>query len=459
MFRKIFRISPFLVVLSLILACSRTKKEPSAIVKGKITVDPKVDNTGDYSGIGVTIVFKKDTASDADTLFHAVTDTAGNFNGIAHFTRRGRFPLIISRNNQTIATSAVILANRDTVSIQGQLPDFVETMKINSRENTAYNTLQNVESHYEQLARYLNTGALPQDTIPSLMKTWGNLFWSVHTGYPGTMAADQAAVNALNLWQGLEDKKVLALYDSLNANGQARIGALNTATASAADTYGLNSTVLYLDSLAQHTSNPLYSMAISKSKITLLYDSTKINQARSELTAFRQKYDKKYKDAANWSKYLQYDLDNLAPGMVMPKFKVWTDKGDTISNETLKGKPYILEITGLNNQVYQNQYANVEAIALVYKKFGLQLVTVPIDQSQETIDSFYKKRGGEQWPVAAAGAYKYSDMLKRLNVEYIPTRFVVDGNGKIVKKYINTDLNQIIAGLKIAFQKQKQEKS
>lgn len=459
MLKKLLRISPLFVVFLMAWACSRAPEKPSAIVKGRITVDPKVDNSGDYSGIGVTVIFKKDTASNADTLFHAVTDTAGYFNGTAHFDQRGQYPMLISRNDQTIATSSVILGNKDTVSIKGQLPDFVETMKIKSRENTAFTTFLNVQNNYRRVLKYLNAGVLPQDTIPSLVKTWSKLFWSVHKDYPNTMASERSAVVTLNLLQGFNDKMLLQKYDSLDAKSPVRIETIGALTAASADVRGLQRTVQYLDSLSGNTSNPKYAMVLTKSKIDLLYDSTQINQARDALTLFRQKYDKKFKDAASWSKYLQFDLDNLAPGMKMPDFKVWTEKGDTISNKTLKGKPYILEITGLGNPLYQSQYANVQAIALVYKKFGLQMLTIPIDQSQVTIDTFYKKRGGAQWPVAAAGAYKHSDMLKKLNIEYIPTRFVVDAQGNIVKKYITTNLDQIIAGLKIAFKKQQQEKS
>ena len=243
MSRLFLRISPLLLVVVLAMACSRTPEKPTALVKGRITVDPKVDNSGDYSGIGVTIVFKKDTASNADTLFHAVTDTDGYFKGVARFEKRGQYPMIISRNNQTIATSSVILAKRDTVTINGQLPDFIETVKVKSRENTAYSVLQNVQSHYNRIVNYLNAGALPQDTIPVLMKTWAHLFWSVYKGYPGTIASNRAAVYALNLWQGLDDQKVLSNYDSLKANSEARINALNPLVSASAELHGLNRTV------------------------------------------------------------------------------------------------------------------------------------------------------------------------------------------------------------------------
>ena len=68
MLKKLIRISPFIVVLLMAWACSRAPKKPSAIVNGRITVDPKVDNSGNYSGIGVTVIFKKDTASNAGHL-------------------------------------------------------------------------------------------------------------------------------------------------------------------------------------------------------------------------------------------------------------------------------------------------------------------------------------------------------------------------------------------------------
>lgn len=456
---KTIRLLPLFVGILSVWSCSRVHQKPSTLVEGRITVNKNVDTTHDYSGIGVTIIFKKDTASNADTLFHAITNKGGYFKGIAHFTKRGIYPILVSRNGQLISSSSLILANKDTVSIRATIPDFRKSVRIKSRENSAYQTYENVQNNYQRLANYVNDGVLPQDTIPSLVKTWSKLFLSIRHQYPGTMAADQATINALNLMLGYNNPEVVQIYDSLKTQSVARKDLISTVTSAVAQEKGLNGTLKFIDSLSDKAQNPRYIMKLTKRKIELLYDSTKISKAHSELLAFREKYDREYPDAAKWSKSFQYNIDHLAPGMKMPAFKVWTSKGDTITNATFKGKPYILEIAGLANSLYQNQYENLVAINLIYKKFGLKLITIPLDQNQGTINAFYKSRGGEQWLVAAAGAYKYSHMLKRFNVQYVPTRFVVNGKGKIVKEYVGGNVNLLLGGLRIAFKNQKQKKS
>ena len=97
-----------------------------------------------------------------DTLFHAVTDTAGYFNGTAHFEERGQYVMLITEIIN-FCDFFGYSGNKNTVNIKGQLPDFVETMKIKSRENTAFATFQNVPNNYRRVIKYLNAGALPRD--------------------------------------------------------------------------------------------------------------------------------------------------------------------------------------------------------------------------------------------------------------------------------------------------------
>lgn len=436
-----------------IYSCSRKPQKPGVFIQGRITVNPKVDTTKDYSGIGVTVI-QRDTSGNADTLFHAVTDKEGDFEGKATFKKTNIYPLYISRNGDVISRSSIILANKDSIKVTGQIPDFNQTAKISSKQNTAFRVYRRVERNYNNIVKYVNSGALPQDTIPGLVKTWSNLFWSIRKSYPHTIAANRSTINAFQLLSGIYDKELLQKYDSLNVDDTLRNELAEMATDAAARTYGLNGALHYIDSLKQNAKEPRYKMILSKNSIKLLYDSSRVKQARTGLTKFKKNYDSEFKDAKEWVKGFQYNLDHLAPGMTMPAFKIVTTSGDTISNKTLKGKPYLLEITGLANKLYQSQFPRMQAIYLIYKRFGLQYVTVPIDQSQVTINAFFKQRG-KDWPVAKAGAYKKSNMLKRFNVQYIPTRFLVNSDGKIIRKYVGTDINRFISDLKLAFKKNK----
>lgn len=431
-------------------ACSSKPKKPRALVRGRITVSPKVDSTQDYSGISVTII-RRDT-SGADTLFHAVTDTNGDFHGRAIFSHRSIYPMLISRNGNLISSAGVILANKDTVNIKGQIPDFSKTARITSRENSAYQVYQRVENNYNRIVRYVNNGVLPQDTIPSLIRTWSKLFWSIRKSHPNTIAANRSTINAMQLLSGIYDKELIQKYDSLNVKDTLRDELASLATDAAARSYGLKGAIKYIDSLKQHSDVPMYKMILTRNRIKLLYDSTKIAQARSELSKFKNNYDNRFADAKDWAQGFQYDLDHLAPGMKMPAFQIVTTKGDTISNKTLSGKPYLLEITGLANNLYQSQFARMQAIYLIYKRFGLHFVTVPIDSSEITINAFFQQRG-MNWPVAKAGSYKNSNMLHRFNIQFIPTRFLVDSNGNIIRKYVGTDVDRLINDLKLAFKK------
>ena len=442
--------SSVILGLGLLSGCSKKPQFKSAYVYGKVTVSTKVDSSGDYSGINVTVV-QPDSSNKADTLFHAVTNISGQFSGTAKFRKKGIYPLIINRNSTDISSSAVILANKDTLNIDGQLPDFATTVKYSSHEEKAYQTYQRLEANYERLMAYAQKGMIKQDTLPKLAHTWSNLFWSVYKEYPGTIAAQHAAATTVRMLENWDDSLAFARFKEIREPSIQAVlsGDLMEILAGMR---GINRTLLYVDSLSHATNSQDLKIALGMSKVKMLYDSTKVQEARSDLLAFKKAFASENADARSFAKSMQYDLDSLAPGMPMPSFKVVTLSGDTLTNKSFAGHPYVMEVTGLANKLYQNQYDDMNALYLVYHYFGLKFLTVPIDTSEITVKAFFDDRA-RNWPFARAGSYKMSNLLHRLNIQLIPTRFLVDSKGDIVRKYVGTESQYLLQGLNKVFHK------
>ncbi|MDZ7680587.1 MAG: thioredoxin-like domain-containing protein [Fodinibius sp.] len=94
----------------------------------------------------------------------------------------------------------------------------------------------------------------------------------------------------------------------------------------------------------------------------------------------------------------------------------------------------------------------------IYKNYGLQVVTIPLDESQVTVEGFFEERV-KPWPVADAQAFDRDKLLEKFNVRLIPTRFLIDREGKIIRKYVGNEYDDVIQGIRTIIKKDKEPAS
>lgn len=434
----------FIVLSSLMMACSGNPDMQTSVVKGQITVADSVDSSKDFGGIEVTIIRKDSANAPADTLFHEVTDTTGHFKGEASFAKRSQYPLIVSRNHKNLGQAAVILADKDTLTISAELPGFRPTFSIQSREHDALKTYQRVDRSFQRVAAYANAGRIKGDSLGMELKKWSGIFWQVYQKNKGTMASQLAASESVRLLQGLDNQAMMHKIRTIQDDDELVGIAATYGKEYLAQQKGLHRALGYLDSLQKMTQKKDMNMRIQMERIKLLYDSAKVKNAKADLETFQQSF-KENKKAQSWADAISYDLNYLSPGDSIPSFSFEAD-GRTISRDSLLGTPYILEISTLANQLYQEQYDRTIVIHSIYKNYGLQVVTIPLDQSQVTIDAFFSERV-KAWPVASANTFNADSLLTKFNVRVIPTRFLVNRKGNIVRKYIGREYQDIIQGI------------
>lgn len=438
--------SVLLIGLWLMAGCSSEPETPSALVKGHITVSDSVDSSGDYSGIGITIVKRDSASAPVDTVYHQLTDSTGHFSGRAAFPGRGFYPFIISRNGKKIATARLILANRDTVTVDAELPDLSQTLNIQSKENDALKVYQRVDRAFNRVAAYANAGRIAADSLSIELEKWSGIYWSVYEKNDQTLAGKMAASEAIRLLNGFNRKEMMQKVRIAQKDEDLVNLAAGYGKDYLAHQQGLDQALAYLDSLKKQDYGREQKMRLQMERIKLLYDSARVEEATRELNHFKNQYADS-KDAKQWASDISYDLTYLAPGDSIPDFSFKLPDGREISRETLMGTPYILEITTLANRMYQQQYDRTVAIYHIYKNFGLNIVTIPLDQSQVTVDAFYQERA-KPWPVAPAHAFKREAILDRFNISRIPARFLVNRKGRIVRKYIGNEFEDVVKDLK-----------
>ena len=425
-------------------------------ISGNFTVPDSIDNSRDFSGIGLTI-FKKDSANaDADTLFHTLTDTSGKFSGLVAFEEKRQYPMIISRNNQNLMRSGVILADGDSVNITGELGNLSQTLSISSREHKAMDTYQRLNRNFARILKFARSGRLSGDTLRQELQKWTDLYWEVYEDNEGTIGSQLAARESIRILSNLDSKKMMDRIRSVQENDQLSDLGATYGKEYLAQSKGLEPALAYLDSLSRITDDQDKAMQIDMEHIKLLYDSARVSEAQQRLKSFKENYTFD-QSTRQWVESISYDLNYLSPGDSIPDFS-FKQNGDIVSRDSLLGSPYILEITRLSNSLYQNQFDRTVVIHSIYKNFGMEVVTIPLDTSQVTVDAFFQERV-KPWPVANAQAFDQETLLEEFNVQVVPTRFLIDREGKIVRKYVGEEFNDVIQDIQTIIKKDKEPAS
>jgi len=439
-----------------VLGCSSGTDQKQTYISGNLTVADSVDATRDFSNIGFTIISRDSANADADTLFHTLTDTSGRFSGKVTFERKRQYPAIISRNKQNLARVGVILADGDSVQITGELPDLNKTLSISSREHDAMTQYQRIGKSFQRVMRFARAGRLSGDTLRQELNKWSNLYWEVHQNNPGTIASQLSARESIRILQGLDNQKMMQRIRAVQENDSLSDLGATYGKNYIAKNQGLESALAYLDTLSSITESKDKGMRIGMERIKLLYDSARVEKAKEKLATFTNEYQKDQMPQ-QWVESMRYDLNYLSPGDSIPNFS-FKDNGKTISRDSLLGNPYIIEITRLSNRLYQEQFDRTVVIHSIYKNYGLQVVTIPLDDSQVTVDAFFEERL-KPWPVASAGAFDEEQLRKEFNIQFIPTRFLIDREGNIVRKYVGNEYDDVIQGIQTIIQKDKEPAS
>jgi len=437
-----------LVLAGFVFASCSSDPEPEigTIIQGQITVDPEIDPTLDYSGIELLIGFTGVQGDVTDTLYIARTDTAGNFSGTARVDQNGIYPMIVSRNNNRAGIVNLVLAKGDTVHISAVLPSFNETIAIQSVEHDEFERYERLQRNFNRVVQYINTVGMSQDSVETEIFKWSDLFWDFHGQTEAAYAAERSAVTSVSILEGFDNDLMISRSDSIMTRFNRLPDDLRVQlTRYYAEQEGLDSSIAFLDRLDGGADSEDRQMQIRMEKIELLYDSARSDNAETLLSDFKQTFSGN-EMAMQWAENKTYDLATLAPGRSFPEFSFTTTTGETVSNETLDGTAYLLEITRFDNPLYQSQYEQTVVIQQIYSTFGLEIVTIPLATSSVALEAFFDERV-KLWDVVEPGSFDAEELVEKYNIQQLPTRFLVNDQGTIIKRYVGAEYDTVIQGL------------
>lgn len=415
-------------------------------ISGRITVDEELDGSGNYSGIELLAAGRDTAGEQQDTVFHAVTDEDGYFSGTGRFPATDVYPVIVSRNRNTFGIINMVFADGDSVTFNGQLPNLQQTLEFSSPENDAYETYNRLERNFRRVAQYINAGAVSADSVEIELAKWSDIYWDLRDENPGTFASRLSGEASVSLLSGWNDSLMVARTEELLEESNRLLpGTRQTLMEHYAEEEGLEGVMRFLDRLEESAPTSAEAMELKMEKIELLYDSSRATDARELLEQFQNEYDDR-QAAMEWAENISYDLEVLSPGSPFPDLSFTTTTGDTISTENLNGTPFLIEITRLDNSLYQQQYERTVAIYQIYRNFGLEIITIPVASSDLIVQAFFHDRG-MFWPVAQPDSFDGEELIERLNINRVPTRFLVDDKGNIIRRYVGNEYDEVVQGL------------
>lgn len=446
----------YLAVVTLFIAnCSSDPKWETALLEGKITVADSVDSSKDYSGIQVVITYQESVDSKVDTLFNKKTDKAGVIKGKVEFPQKGVYPVFLIRYGNQVGATQFILADKDTLSFSGELPGLNQTLEVDSREHRAMKTFNRIDRGFKRVSAYIGAGAVEDSLIYGEIYKWNDIFWELAQKNTNTIAANLAASESVRLLSLIDKPLMIKRIDEALQNEGRTFIAANYGFPYISKQYGIDRGISYLDSLGTLTEDENVILNLKQKKIEAYYDSSKVEEAKTSLEQFEKDY-KQDVNAMGWAKSIGYDLAYLAPGYRVPDFDFITQEGDSVNAASLLGKPYILEITPVASQMYQDQYDRTVVIHQIYQNYGLEIFTIPLDRSEITVNAFFEERV-QYWSVASFNSFDIKKLIETFNVTDVPTRILVDQKGNIVRKYVTVEFTDVIQGMNTIINQTKRE--
>jgi len=433
-------VASLLGALLLVAACgsSPAEEQPAieSVLEGTITVSNEVDPSGNYSGFNVLVI--QPVGQQVDTLGIAQTDSSGAFTMTVRASERAIYPYVVQRRGNTVHRGEVVVADGDTASLQMELP-LRGMARIRSPENDALMAYRNTMTlHRQAMVRGLQE-ELDEMRMGQNIRQTSSILWNLRESFPGSYVADLAAVESIAMIQGWNDSLTVARSLELAPTNPRYAEAMRIARRAQAEQQGQASA---LDLLEQAIGQAEEANASSETRATLMaevvrahLDSLERDAALDAARSLRNTYPDS--DWAEWATRAEYEAENLLPGNTAPNVELTTLDGTSLTLESLRGRPVLLEFYRPEGRLYREQIPTRNAIYEGTAEEDLQVISISLQPDSTLNEAFREGRTlPGQHVIAPEGTD--SPLLETYNIASLPTRVLIDAEGRIVDKYLGT---------------------
>ena len=435
---RFFLVAVILLVLSACSDESSTPAEPAGVTShlaGTFSVDAAVDSVADYSGFEV-LVAVRDTTGALDTLGYAETDRTGRFAMTVKAPDRGVYPLLVRRRGQTLAVDELAVAQGDSATVRAVFPVGNRPLRIRSAENAAWLAYRNAKAQYNTtLAQLVQSGAYDDAQAAQNVQQTAAILWSLRTTFPSTVGSDVASAEAVALLAGWDDSLAVERAREIEARNPSFAQAARVARQATARHAGQDAALAELEAFAARAETDEARAAIQSEVVMAYADSLARDEALAAARALAADFPGT--TWAGWAERAIYELETLAPGQEAPDFTVQTAAGAPLALADLLGQVTILEFYAPGNAAFLRDVPARNALAEAAAGAPFAIVSYSLQPDTLINEAFLDGQPLPGVHVFAPDDQGYQSALPRLyNVNALPTRYLIDRDGRIVGKYV-----------------------
>lgn len=418
------------------------KTPDHTIFYGQLSVDPAIDSVQNYSGFQIRVVSPQDPAS---AIFTMATDSAGFFSGRVSVEEKGFHPVILSRYGRDLTRLRILFANGDTVRFQARFPIADSTITIQSAQQSAFETYERVERNFNRITAFIQAGVLSGDSARTELLKWSDLYWDLHTQHPDMMASDMAALRSVVMLQGVDDSLMQARYarslsisDAMIPEGAIHMGFWNDAQGNRKEAVRI-----FEDALRRAESH--------RDRRDLYHAYTRLLYQQNQSGEGERLLKRMVRDLSTdsltlaWRDAWMPEFTTLRQGEPLPDFS-WVAEGDTLTLSKFEGGPLLIEFARLSSPYYQQVYDRHLVVAQLFADTGLQFITFADDRTPARLESFFSERL-RLWPFVTDAGESVEEVHARYNIQAVPSWVLVDGEGRIHRKFIGREIEGLIPHL------------
>jgi peroxiredoxin len=424
-----------LLAALVLVACRSSEARPpqgvTGHLAGTITVQADVDSVGDFSDFRVLVA--RVEGAQVDTLGHAVTDAEGRFATDVTAPARGVYSLFVARAGELLATSEYVVADGDSARLRLQLPTRRTRLPVRSYENAAWQSFRTTMALHKQgmrddLQRLMDdAGALDRGIRQTV-----TLLWDLRETYPGTLGAASAEAEAIALLDGFDDAQAVTYARAIAPDHPQYVRIAQIARRAQARTEGQAAALELLRTFGAAAPDDATRAALQAEVVRTHLDSLAAEEALAAARTLRTRYPDT--GWGEWARRAAYEVEHLLPGREAPAFAVVTVEGDTLALADLRGRPVVLEFYRPGDRAFERQLSTRRALYDATRPLDLALVSVSLEPDTLLNEAFFEGRDLPGTHVIAPGGLD-DDLVRTYNLGAVPTRFLLDRDGRIVGKY------------------------
>lgn len=413
------------------LACAQEEETPISIrstLDGRLTVRTEVETSTDYRDFEVLVALDKD--GEPDTLGFAITDSTGRFLMNITAPERGVYALVISRRGQILTVGQLAVAEGDSASLSAAFPLGNRTFRVRSMENSAWQAYQNsLAQHDRQLVELVQTEGYNEEVVRQRVAQTAMILWDMQNTFPGTMGSEVAMAEAVVMEAGWNDSLAVARARVIPSNN-IQFGDVGRVVRQAtARLEGHEAALAVLEDFARRATNDEHRAQLASERVLAHADSSQFDAALAAAAALQEDYANS--PWAQWAARTAYDIEHLRPGMAAPNFAVRDVAGDSLHLADLRGRHVVLEFYRPEDDVYQRELEGRNSLVTGMGTERLAMVSISLQPDTLINEAFFEEREAPGIHVYGAG-----DLVQAYNVNVVPTRFLIDPEGRLVSKFV-----------------------